>query len=833
MKRLFDILFSIVALLLSAPIFLVVSLLIRADSRGPVFFVHDRVGRGGGLFKVIKFRTMVEYAAQFGPRLTAKNDPRITPLGQILRWLKIDEVPQLINVLKGEMSIIGPRPEIPSIVDLYSEEQRGVLSVRPGMLGPSQIIGRDELDKYPDDVDVEPYYVEHILPEKLATDLEYVKNASFVTDVLYLFRGLRETVVGSIKVKYILESRKRIFYLGLDVFFSCLSYVIAYHLRFDWAIPQPEYPYLIRVLMILLLMRPLAFVYFGLYQRLWKYTDVRDIAAVVKAVSLSTVVVIFCSYLVGLIGHPRSVFIVDWFLLVTFMSGFRLFFRFRLTNGKSRNGKLKNVLIVGAGDTGESLVREVLKNGNLGYQPVGFIDDDPRKKGVFIHGFKVLGRCYDIPQIVKLKGVNEVIVAISRATAGEMTRILGFCDKARVKYRIVPSVSDLISGKVHIAKIRNVEVSDLLGRESLRLDLSAIQRLIAGKAVLITGGAGSIGSELCRQILSFGPDRLIIVDKAENALRSLEWEIDRNFPNVEVSYCLRDTVEKPRLREIFRRYRPQVVFHCAGLNHIPIVEGHEEKAFHGNVYGTKVVADLAHTYGAEKFVLLSSDKAAYPTSVIGATKKVAEFYLDEKSRKSGVRYLTIRFGTVLNSRGTFLEFFERQLREGGPITLTHPEAKGYFMTAVEAVELVLQAAAMGEESQTLVLDMGEKVRIADIAEKLIRLSGLKPGKDVAIEYVGLAPGEKIVEELWEDGERIMPTRHEKVKQICFRHGRTESLDRAIADMERMAKRADRIGVMKKLQDLIPTYQYPYDPAVSDSRRPRQFSESELTASSMA
>jgi FlaA1/EpsC-like NDP-sugar epimerase/lipopolysaccharide/colanic/teichoic acid biosynthesis glycosyltransferase len=833
MKRFFDILFSIVALLLSAPIFLVVSLLIKADSKGPVFFIQDRVGRGGELFQVIKFRTMVEYAAQFGPKLTAKNDPRITAMGQILRWLKIDELPQLLNVLRGEMSIIGPRPEIPSIVALYREEQRGVLSVRPGMLGPSQIVGRDELEKYPDDVDVESYYVEHILPEKLATDLEYVQNASFVTDILYLFRGLQETIAGSIKVKYILESRRRIFYLGLDVLFSCLSYVIAYHLRFDWVIPPAEYTYLMRVLLIILLMRPLAFVYFGLYQRLWKYTDVHDIAAVVKAVSLSTIVIIFFSYLVGLVGHPRSVFIVDWFLLVTFMSGFRMSFRFRLTNGKSRNGKRKNILIVGAGDTGESLVREVLKNGNLGYQPVGFIDDDPQKKGAFIHGLKVLGRCYDIPQIVKLKGVNEVIVAISRASAGEMTRILGFCDKARVKYRIVPSVSDLISGKVHIAKIRNVEVSDLLGREVLRLDLSAIRRLISGKAVLITGGAGSIGSELCRQILPFGPDRVIIVDKAENALRSLEWEIERNFPNVKVSYCLRDVIEKSRLREIFVHHRPRVVFHCAGLNHIPIVEGHEEKAFHGNVYGTKVIADLAHTYRAERFVLLSSDKAAYPTSVVGATQKVAELYLEEKSRKSKVQYLTIRFGTVLNSRGTFLEFFKRQLREGGPLTITHPEAKGYFMTAVEAVELILQATAMAEDSQTLVLDLGEKARIADIAEKLIRLSGLKPGKDVAIEYVGLRPGEKLVEELWEHGERIIPTRHEKIKQIRFRHGRDQSLDSVIADMAKMAKRADRIGVMKKLRDLVPTYQYPDDTAVQSPRPPRGLSETRLTSSSMA
>jgi len=550
----------------------------------------------------------------------------------------------------------------------------------------------------------------------------------------------------------------------------------------------------------------MVFIYFGLYQSLWKYIDVREIATVVKAVSLSTILIIFAAFLVGTKGHPRSVFIIDWFLLITIISGFRLFFRFRLTNGTPRKGKAKHVLIVGAGDTGESLVREILKNSDLEYNPVGFIDDDPRKKGMFIHGMKILGRCYDIPQIVQLKNVDEVIVAISRATSGEMTRILSFCEKARVKYRIVPSVSDLISGKVYISRIRNVEVSDLLGREALKLDLSAIKKMIAGKAILITGGAGSIGVELCRQTLPFDPARLIIVDKGENALWSLKWEITRNFPEAEVHHYLGDIGERPRLREIFRRHRPQVVFHCAGLNHIPIVEGHEEKAFQENVYGTKVVVDLTKTYKVEKFILLSSDKVAYPTSVVGATKKVAELYVQKMAQKSQVDFVIIRFGTVLNSQGTFLQFFKRQLHEGGPITVSHPEAKGYFMTAVEAVELILQAAAMGRRSQTFVLDMGGKVRIVDIAEKLVRLSGLKLDRDIAIEYVGLPPWEKLSEELWEDGEKLMPTKHEKIKRIRAHRKDYGSLEGAIDEMRKMAMRANRDRLMERLCDLVPTYQ---------------------------
>jgi FlaA1/EpsC-like NDP-sugar epimerase/lipopolysaccharide/colanic/teichoic acid biosynthesis glycosyltransferase len=808
MKRAFDILFSVFGLIVGAPIFLLVSILIKIDSQGRVFFLQHRVGKHGKIFRVIKFRTMVKNAAEVGPRLTAKNDPRITVIGQILRWLKIDELPQLLNVLRGQMSIIGPRPEIPSIVDLYTAKQRDVLSVKPGMLGPSQIVGRDELEKYPDDVDVEAYYIEHILPEKLATDLEYVKNASFLNDIRYLFRGLHKTLIGSIKVKYIVESRRRIFTLGLDTLFACLSYVIAYSLRFDWGIPLSEYRSLLKVLPFIVVLRPAIFVYFGLYQSVWKYLDVKDITNVVKAVSLSTVLIAFFAYLAGTTGHPRSVFIVDWFLLVTFMSGFRLFFRFQLANGTARNGKLKNVLIVGAGDTGESLVREILKNPDLGYRPVGFIDDDTKKKGMFIHGLKILGRSYDMSQIVQLKNVDELIVAISRATSGEMHRIVGFCEKARVKYRIVPSVSDLISGKVHISKIRNVEVSDLLGRETLKLDLSAIRKLIAGKATLLAGGAGSIGAELCRQILPLGPACLVIVDKGENALWSLKWELARSFPNSEIHYYLRDITERPRLREIFREHRPRIVFQCAGLNHTSVVEGHEERAFQENVLGTKIVADLTSTYKGEKFILLSSDKVAYPTSVVGVTKKVAELYVQRIAERSQGGFLIIRFGTVLNSQGTFLEFFKRQLYEGGPITVSHPEARGYFMTAVEAVKLVLQATAMGRSGQIFVLNMGEKVRIVDIAKKLVRLSGLTVGRDIAIEYGGLLPGEKLSEELWEEGEKLVPTRHDKIKRIRSPHTDHHHLEKDIEAMRKMAMRGDRNGLMEKLCDLVPTYQFP-------------------------
>jgi FlaA1/EpsC-like NDP-sugar epimerase len=513
------------------------------------------------------------------------------------------------------------------------------------------------------------------------------------------------------------------------------------------------------------------------------------------------------------------------------MSSFRLFFRLQPINGARRKEKIRNVLIVGAGDTGESLVREILNNPNLEYEVVGFIDDDPRKRGMSIHGLKIHGRCYDIPQIVQLKSVDEIMVAISKASSGEMDRIVSFCEKGGEKYRIVPSVSDLISGKVYISKIRNVEVSDLLGREALKLDLSAMRRLIAGKAILITGGAGSIGSDLCRRILSFGPGCLVIVDKGENALWSLKWEINRSFPGADVHFYLSDVGERRQLREIFQRHQPKIVFHCAGVNHIPVLKGHEEKVFQENVYATKVVADLTKIYKGEKFVLLSSHNVTYPTSVVGVTKKLAELYVQRMAKKSRVGFVIIRFGTVLNSQGTFLEFFKKQLHEGGPITVSHPEARGYFMTVTEAVELILQATAMGRGGQTLVLNMGEKVRIADIAEKLVKLSGLKLGRDIVIDYVGLPSGEKLSEELWEDGDKLLPTRHDKIKRICFPQNDYPSLDRDIAEMRKMATKADREAVMRKLCEIVPTYQFPGKKELLTSKPSHHISASELTASS--
>lgn len=457
LKRSFNILVSLIALLVTLPITVLIAFLIRLDSSGPVFFVQDRVGFRGRIFKLYKFRTMLEGADRMGPCITAKGDPRITQIGHILRWLKLDELPQFINVLRGDMNWVGPRPEVPEIVERYTEDERRVLDVKPGIFGPSQMSHRDEAEMLADIKDVETFYRETILPAKLKRDLAYVRNQAKFKDAKFFFAGVFSSLLSGIKLSYVFESRRRIFFLSFDLCVSLFAYWAAFMLRFDGRVGEPESGLLLAMLPMVACLRAPCFIYFGLYQTLWKYLGIQELISIVRAVTVGSILLAFVSFFMGFHFHPRSVFVMDWLMLVIALSGLRVFFKTvvdRLTKAE-RTGR-KNVLIIGAEDIGELLVREFLKQPELGYRPVGLIDNDPKKLGVRIHGIQVLGTVNQLHRIARAKRAEEVIIALSKASAGEIEQIVKNCRESRLRCLIVPEMSFLLPAQILPLKLGSI-----------------------------------------------------------------------------------------------------------------------------------------------------------------------------------------------------------------------------------------------------------------------------------------------------------------------------------------------------------------------------------------
>ncbi len=605
----------------------------------------------------------------------------------------------------------------------------------------------------------------------------------------------------------------------LDLLLLFFSYYFSYLIRFEGDIPAGYFIIFKKTVWLIIPFKLACFLVFRLYKGMWRYTSIPDLLNLVRAIFVSsTGIILAILFLHQFQGYPRSVFIIDGALTLLFIGGIRLLIRILLTNGSSPNGKFspfaldsgkgsfKRLLIIGAGDAGEKMFRELRDNPNLDYHIVGFVDDDPKKLGMRIHGVPILGKVDELARLVKKHEIGEVLIAISSASGKEMRHIVERCKEAGIKFKTIPGIGELIDGRVSIKTIRDVAYEDLMRRKPIRTEMKKIEEYIRDQTILVTGAGGSLGSELCRQIARFGPSPLILLDCAENNLFQVEMEFSRDYPRVKYIPILGNILNSTLLDNIFQAHHPGVVFHAAAYKHVPMMELNPWEAIQNNIQGTQCLLEAARHYGAERFVFVSTDKAVRPTNVMGASKRVGELLTQSYSRENHGRFMSVRFGNVIGSSGSVIPLFHDQIKKGGPVTVTHPEVTRFFMTIPEAAQLILQAGAMGEGGEIFILDMGTPIRIADLAKDLIRLSGFEPGRDIEIQFTGLRPGEKLYEELITEGEGIVTTPHEKILVLRGNSIQRDAFRSKISDLCRLAAKQDALKIKEKIKEIVPEYQ---------------------------
>ena len=545
------------------------------------------------------------------------------------------------------------------------------------------------------------------------------------------------------------------------------SYAMAFGLRFDFALPAKEVRLLVFTLPIVIVLRAGAFAVFRLYEGLWRYVSVRDVLEMAKAVTVSSALFSLGALLLGLRGLPRSVLLLDWILCVGASGGLRIAARMVLERrpavAAEETVERRRALIVGAGDVAEALLREI-NRGALPYVVLGLVTDDPAVRGRRLHGVSVLGGIDDIPALCARKNISEVVIASVNGSSGDRRVIAAKCREAKVQLRSVPALPELLQGRAGIGQLRLVNDEELLGRSAIGTNVERLREELTGRRVLVTGAAGSIGSELARQIASFEPEVLVLFDRAESDLYITYVELRERFPDVKIEAVVGDILDQSRVTQVFDDYSPQLVYHAAAYKHVPLMEAHPIEAIKNNVMGTEIVARAAIDAGASEFVLISTDKAVRPVGIMGMTKRTAEFVIRSLAGR-GTTFVAVRFGNVLGSNGSVLPLFQKQIASGSPVTVTDPDALRYFMLTSEAVELVLTAGALGRDGEVYVLHTGEPVRIGDLAENYIRLAGFEPEVEVPIRVTGLRPGERLREELWVEDELVVPGPHEKIKVV--------------------------------------------------------------------
>lgn len=604
-------------------------------------------------------------------------------------------------------------------------------------------------------------------------------------------------------------------FVTLPIFLLHMSYFVAFWLRFDGQIPMNFYENYKDIMIVLIGIKISIYIFFNLYKSLWRYASIEELSSICLAVGVSNMVIAIMIIWMHSSYLPRSIYLISTLLDLIFIGGIRFAYRalrrLKLNNLTNKNSNHNNVLIVGGGSAGATVVKEFRLHNELSSKVIGIIDDDANKHGHRINGVKILGDRLQITKIVEKYRVNEIIIAIPSAPNNTIREIVDECKKTRAKVKILPGVFELIDGTVTVNQIRPVKIEDLLGRETVQLDNYALDEYIKGKTVLVTGGGGSIGSELCRQIAKYKPRELVALDIYENNAYELQNELNRAYNKLgsdiklNLKVMIASVRDLNRVDQIVSTLKPAVIFHAAAHKHVPLMEENPCEAVKNNVIGTNNIAEVAHKHGVEKFVLISTDKAVNPTNVMGATKRMCEMIVQSFNTVSKTEFSIVRFGNVLGSNGSVIPLLKKQIEEGGSVTVTHEEITRYFMTIPEAVRLVLQAATMASGGEIFVLDMGEPVKIMDLAKDLIRLSGFEPGKDIQIEVTGLRPGEKLYEELLLDEEGIRKTVNEKIYIGSPLSVDFDSIQESVELFRNITGKQNSIRAIEELKKVVTTY----------------------------
>jgi FlaA1/EpsC-like NDP-sugar epimerase len=616
------------------------------------------------------------------------------------------------------------------------------------------------------------------------------------------------TLTFETKNKYPIKIIQRI----LDILILCAAFALAYLLRFDFALTSDEMQKAFFQLLLVVPSQYLVLRLFNVHKFIWRYVSLPEMNRILTALSIVLVPLLLLRFCLPSDLHlamvPLSIIILDFFLAAIGIVGIRLLRReiyenMRRAETSAAGSEKKSVLLIGAGRAGVMTLTEIKSRRDCNFDIRGFIDDDSSKLRSVINGVEVIGKTENIPHLVQSLNIDHVIITIAEASREDFQRILQICKNVPVKVKTIPGLYELLQEKVIFSRIRDVEVEDLLGRSPVSLDADSIETFLSGKTVLVTGAGGSIGSEIARQLLRCQISKLVLVERSEFGLFEIEREIAAGQSSIEIVSVIADVCDENRMRRVFERYQPQIVFHAAAHKHVPMMELNAGEALKNNVLGTNTVGRLAGQYSAEGFVLISTDKAVNPTSVMGATKRVAELVIQDLNARFATHYVAVRFGNVIGSNGSVIPTFKKQIIKGGPVTVTHPEMTRYFMTIPEASQLVLQAGALGRGGEIFILDMGEPVRILDLAKETIRLSGLKPYEDIQIVFTGIRPGEKLSEELETDKERLAKTIHSKIFIAQIAPYSHEEIEKALAVIEQLCNSENDSLIRRFLTELLP------------------------------
>ncbi len=619
-----------------------------------------------------------------------------------------------------------------------------------------------------------------------------------------MFKSLRRTT----------EARL-LFFVVADIFFIIFSVFLAFYLRFEGKIPSHYLGGTLPEMIFLTIFFCLPIFYFsGLYSFSWSYVSASELISLFKAITLSFLFLAASLFILrdqsAFQGFPRSTLIISYFLFFIFSGGIRFAKRVYLEVSANKREKKENkgTLIVGAGDAGEQILRSILSSRDGFYNPVGFVDDNSSKQGIAIHGVKVLGKIDDIQKIVSIEGnkINQMIVALPSAGSQTIKKAVESGRKAGLKnIKVVPSMSEIINEEVSIRDLREIQIEDLLERESVSLDTKAIKNFISNKKVLIAGAAGSIGSEISRQIAKFKPSLLLLLDQDETGIFNISEELKRRYPYLKEKSLISDIRDREKINRLFGRFKPDIVFHAAAYKHVPLMEENSDEAVKNNIFGTEIIAEASLKSGVEKFVFISTDKAVNPTSVMGATKRAGEMICLDLNQRNSTKFIAVRFGNVLDSRGSVIPTFRNQIKKGGPIEVTHPEMRRYFMTIPESCLLVMQAAEMGEGGEVFVLDMGSPIKILDLAKEMIKFSGLEPDKDIPIVFTEPRPGEKLFEEILTAEEGTLATQNQKIFKAKLLKIDESQLRSNLEKLKEAAEQSDSKKIREILKEIIPSY----------------------------